>query len=103
MFNGVGLLLTREDTGWSEKEIKVTTSDEIRACFENTLGEVWLDAHRRIYYSVTERGIDAKARDIHGDMHYMSSPILLIECNDKEPIRISNNIKNSIKETIDFF
>lgn len=103
MFDGVGLLMTREEDGWSEKEVKVTTTDEIRACFENSLGEVWLDRYKRVYYSVSERGIDAKVKDIDGDMHYMSSPILLIECNSKEPIRISADTKNSIKETIDFF
>lgn len=103
MFNGVGLLLIKEETGWVEKELNITTSDEIKACFKNSLKEVRLDKYRRVYYSISERGVDARVKDINNDTHYMSSPILLIECDDKEPIRISDNIKNSIKETIDFF
>ena len=103
MFNAKAVLVEKSNDGWTDSDVIINSVDDIRNCFKFEIAEVRIDKYRRLYYTISEDGVQAKIKDEDGNMHYMSSPLLIVQCDDEKPINISNNILNSIKETIDFF
>lgn len=106
-FNAKALLLNKENGKWKEKEITIKNVSDIRAVFspyESTVDQVNLDRYRKIYYSLgfLKDGIDAKTVDMEDDRAYMVAPLLLVQCNDEKPIDLTEEVLQSIKNSIDF-
>lgn len=98
-----GCLMKRgEDGKWSEEIVSIDSVDDILDVFspyQMYVEQVNLDRYRKVYYTVENlatQGVVAKIEDADGVLHFMASPLLLVQCNDEEPIRIEPSIKDSI-------
>lgn len=98
-----GCLMKREEDGkWSEEIVNIDSIDDILDIFspyQMYVEQVDLDKYRKVYYTVenlASQGVVAKIEDADGVLHFMASPLLLVQCNDKEPIKIESSVKDSI-------
>lgn len=107
-FNAKALLLKKENGEWKEEEITIKNVVDIRAVFtpyESTVDQVNLDRYRKVYYTMgfLKDGIDARTVDMDDNRAYLVSPLLLVQCDDEKPIDLTEEVLQSIKNSIDFF
>lgn len=106
-FNATAILMEKVNDAWTEKEIEIKNVQSLREVFEphnDNIEQVNLDKYRKVYYSMgfLNEGIDAKLIDMNDETHYMVSPLLLVQCDDSFPKKISPEVAESIKKAIDF-
>lgn len=105
-FNALALLMEYVDGKWFSKECMLCSRDDIWAQFEGlSVDEVRL-GNFRVYCSPLlhpELGIVAHLRDEGGDMHYLCSPILILDTDGEKPVDLVPDRAKTIKGTIDFF
>lgn len=107
-FNAKVVLMKKEDEKWTESIAVIKSIDDLKGVFhpfENETTQVDIDKYRKVYYNygfLGNDGVAAKVKDIDDNMHYMCSPLLIVQCDDEKPINIESDILNSIKELIDF-
>ena len=112
MDNGIRMLLfTKADGVWSEEEVFVHDTQEIK----NLVGvglkltQVNLSRYMKVFYcldnieKLAEPQMQARVIDEDGDMQFMVSPILICQCDDTNPINLTKEIEETIKSTIDFY
>ena len=97
-----------KEKGWISKEVIVDSVRAIRDIFapeQDGVSQVNLSLNSKVYYSVRlmKDGVDAKVVDQDGDMQFMCSPILLVECDDTKPIDISSEMLKSMEDSIIFY
>ena len=101
--------MKKEDEKWVETCINIRSVDDLKGVFhpfEDDTTQIDIDKYRKVYYNIKflgKEGVDAKVKDCDGDLHYMCSPILIVQCDDEKPVNITPDILNSIKELIDFY
>lgn len=102
------VLLEKNCGIWFETVKLVKSVNDLRSLFhpyEDSIIQVNIDKYRKVFYNygfLDGKGVAAKVRDMDGEMHYMCSPILIVQCDDEKPINIESDVLNSIKELIDF-
>ena len=93
---------------WSGHEITVTSRSDIYAVFspyESMIDEVRM-GDNRLYSSPlchAELGVVAHAKDDSGDRHYLSTPLLFLATDGKNPVDITEDVIKTMKAHIDFF
>lgn len=97
-----------KEKGWLTKEVIIDSIKAIRDIFtpeQDSVEQVNLSLNSKVYYSVRlmKEGVDAKVVDQDGDMQFMCSPILLVECDDTKPIDISDKMLKEMEEVIVFY
>lgn len=106
-FSAKAIVMKYENNKWVEFEPIIKSISDIRGQFhpfEDSVTQVNLDKNRKIYYNVNfmTEGVQARVVDDEDTLHYMCSPLMLVQCDDTKPIDITEEIKNSIKDAIDF-
>ena len=107
-FNAKALLLNKENGEWKEREVTIKSVADIRAIFapyESNVDQVNLDRYRKVYYSMgfLKHCIEARTVDMDDNRAYLVSPLLLVQCDDEKPIDLTEEVLQSIKNSIDFF
>ena len=104
-----GLLLEYENNQWTEKYVDIKEAQDILTVLQTnkkSITQVDIDKYRKVFYSMDnlERygSISAKI-DAHEERWYMVAPLLLVECNDNEPIMLSKKVEEEIKELITLY
>lgn len=107
-YNAKVCVLTKDENGtWKESTAKVFNRQSFLDVFKtrDTLEQVNIDVHRKVYYcssNITTQ-ILGKVKDVNDNMHYMGSPIMLVECDDVKPVDITDKVKEEIKERLELF
>lgn len=108
-YDAKAVVLERDEQGeWKEREVRVFNRKSFLDVFKDdrdTLTQVNLDRHRKVYYcsSNIKTEILSKVRDENEEMFYMGSPLLLVECDDINPIDIRDEVKEDIKREIELY
>ena len=107
-FNASALLLKKNDGVWCEDKVEINSVNDILKIFipyENNVAQVNINKYLKVYYCVQfiTDGIEARVTDMDCTTHYMSSPLLLVECDDDKPIKLSDEALKKLKDTIDFY
>lgn len=108
-YDAKAVVLERDEEGkWKEREVRVFNRKSFLDVFKDerdTLTQVNLDRHRKVYYcsSNIKTEILSKVRDENEEMFYMGSPLLLVECDDINPIDIRDEVKEEIKREIELY
>ena len=108
-FEAKAIVKRRLDNGsWLSEPIVLRSVDDILDVFkpcQKDVEQVNLSLNYKVYYSVglLTTGVEAHVKDKDGDISYMCSPLLLVECDNEKPVDISEEGLKTIEEAIDFF
>lgn len=108
-FDAKAVLLERKSEGvWSEKEVRITSYDDIKNLvgFKTFTERVDIDEYHKLYFSVDHLiecgGLVAFATT--GDRtHFMAAPILLVYCDGVKPIDITPDSLKKMRELVDLY
>ena len=104
-----GLLLEKTEQGWSEKYVDLLEPMDILKVLgtdKKGITQVDIDKYRKVFYSMTnldKYGSITAMMDANEERWYMVSPLLLVECNDNEPILLSKRVETEIKDLITLY
>ncbi|MBQ8234387.1 MAG: hypothetical protein IJZ36_02235 [Bacilli bacterium] len=104
-----GLLLEKQDDIWTEKYVSLDKPQDILTVLQTnkkSITQVDIDKYRKVFYSMDnlERyGSISAMMDANDERWYMVAPLLLVECNDTEPIMLSKKVEQEIKELIKLY
>ena len=111
-FEARGIFMTRNDSQdiWEEKEVPITSRDDIRALFKPyPVSQIDVNRCMKIYTAVdnlaTRSGVDGRVVDDRGNGHLLVSPILLRECDEVEPkpIIINEGTLKNFKDILELY
>ena len=105
------LLFTKADGIWSEKEVFVHDTQEMKDLIGVGMKptQVNLSRYMKVFYcldnieKLEEPRMQARVVDEDGDVQFMVSPILICQCDDTNPINLTKEIEETIKSAIDFY
>ena len=104
-----GLVLEKTDTGWIETYVELKGITDILSVLGTDMKgitQVNIDRYRKIFYSnknLEKYGSISAMIDVNEERWYMVAPLLLVECNDIEPIILSKKVENEIKDKITLY
>ena len=108
-FDAEAVLLVRSESGtWSEKRVKITSVGQLKLLVGEgySVEQVNVDKYHKIYYSLVnleKYGSITAHYKSDEELHMMSAPILLVQCDDSKPVDIMPDSLKKMKEMLDLF